>query len=146
MAMMRRSVRKAAQEGAVVSAERKIAVLWATRAPAHAEAAAVDQKPVAPLVARPARARARAGPRVGGEAALHQKSGLGWAHSAVLTEAVGARSELVTAEAAGVLAARVAAGAPGAAAQGEAGCPVTKAAEALEAASAPPASRSCLLL
>ena len=148
MAKMGRSVRKAAHEGAAVSAEQKIAVLWATVALAHAAAAAVsvDQKPVAPLAARPARTQARAGPRVGGEAALHQKSGLGWAHSALLMEAVGARSELVTAEAAGVLAARVAAGAPGAAAQGEAGCPVTKAAEALEAASAPPASRSCLLL
>ena len=85
MAMMGRSVRKAAHEGAVVSAEQKIAVLRATGAPAHAVAAAVsvDQKPVAPLVARPARTRARAGPRARGEAALHQKSGLGWAHSAV---------------------------------------------------------------
>ena len=140
-------MRKAAHEGAVVSAEQKIAVLRATGAPAHVVAAAVsvDQKPVAPLVARPARAQASAGPRVGGEAALHQTSGLGWARSAVLMEAVGARSELVTAEAAGV-AARAAASAPGAAAQGKAGCPVTEAAEAVEAASAPPASRSCLLL
>ena len=139
-------MRKAAHEGAVVSTEQKMAALWATRAPAHAVAAAVsvDQKPVAPLAARPARTQARAGPRVGGEAALHQKSGLGWAHSALLMEAVGARSELVTAEAAGGLAARAAA--PGAAAQGKAGCPVTEAAEAVEAASAPPASRSCLLL
>ena len=48
MAKMGRPVRKAAQEGAAVSAEQKIAVLWATRAPAHAAAAAVsvDQKPV----------------------------------------------------------------------------------------------------
>ena len=81
---------------------------------------------------------------MGGEAVLHQKSGLGWAHSALLMEAVGARSELVTAEEAGV-AARAAASAPGAAAQGKAGCPVTEAAEAVEATSAPPASRSCLL-
>ena len=144
MAMMGRAVRKAAHEGAVESAEQKVAVLWATRAPAHAVAAAVDQKPVAPLVARPARTQARAGPKVGGEAALHQKSG--WAHSVLLMEAVGARSELVTAEAVGVLAARAAAAAPGAAAQGKAGCPVTEATEAVEAASAPPASRSCLLL
>ena len=145
MAKVERPVRKVAHEGAVESAEQKVAVLWATTAPAHAVAAAVDQKPVAPLAARPARAQANAGPRVGGEAALHQKSGLGWAHSAVLMEAVGARSELVTAEAAGV-AVRAAASAPGAAAQGKAGCPVTEAAEAVEAASAPPASRSCLLL
>ena len=146
MAKMERPVHKVAHEGAVVSAEQKMAVLWATRAPAHAVAAAVsvDQKPVAPLAARPARTQARAGPRVGGEAALHQKSGLGWAHSALLMEAVESRSELVTAEAAGALAARAAA--PGAAAQGKAGCPVTEAAEAVEAASAPPASRSCLLL
>ena len=146
MAKMERPVRKVAHEGAVVSAEQKMAVLWATRAPAHAVAAAVsveDQKPVAPLVARPARTQARAGPRVGGEAVLHQKSGLGWAHSALLMEAVGARSEPVTAEAAGGLAARAAA--HGAAAQGKAGCPVMEVAEAVEAASAPPASRSCLL-
>ena len=131
-----------------MSAEQKMAVLWATRAPAHAVAAAVsveDQKPVAPLVARPAmRTQARAGPRVGGEAALHQKLGLGWAHSALLMEAMGACSELVTAEVVGGLAARAAA--PGAAAQGKAGCPVMEVAEAVEAASAPPASRSCLLL
>jgi len=76
---------------------------------------------------------------------LHQKSCLGSAHSAVLMEAVGARSELVTAEAAAVAARAAGASAPGAAAQGEAGCPVTEAAEAVEAASAPPASRSCLL-
>ena len=144
MAKMGRPVRKVAHEGAVESAEQKMAVLWATRAPAHAVAAAVDQKPVAPLVARPARAQASAGPRVGGEAALHQKSGLGWAHSALLMEAVGARSEPVTAEAAGGLAARAAA--HGAAAQGKAGCPVMEVAEAVEAASAPLASRSCLLL
>ena len=67
MAMMGSSVRKAAHEGAVVSAEQKIAVLWAKRAPAHAVAAAVDQKPVAPLMARPARTRAREGPRARGE-------------------------------------------------------------------------------
>ena len=146
MAKMGRSVRKAAHEGAVVSAEQTIVVLRATGAPAHAVAAAVsvDQKPVEPLVARPARTQARAGPRVGGEAVLHQKSGLGWAHSALLMEAVGARSEPVTAEAAGGLAARAAA--PGAAAQGKAGCPVMEVAEAVEAASAPLASRSCLLL
>ena len=118
MAKIGRPVRMAANEGAVVSAEQKVAVLWATRVPAHA-VAAVDQKPVAPLVARPARAQPSAGPRVGGEAALHQKLGLGWAHSALLMEAVGARSEPVTAEAAGGLASRAAA--PGAAAQGKAG-------------------------
>ena len=67
MAKMGRSVRKAAHEGAVVSAEQKLAVLWATRAPEHAVAAAVGQKPVAPLVARPAGTRARAGPRARGE-------------------------------------------------------------------------------
>ena len=145
MAKMGRPVRKVAHEGAVESAEQKMAVLWAARALAHAVAAAVDQKPVAPLVARPARAQARAGPRVGGEAALHQKLGLGWAHSALLMEAMGARSELVTAEAAAVAARAAGASAPGAAAQGEAGCPVTEAAEAVEAASAPPASLSCLL-
>ena len=147
MDKVERPVRKVAHEGAVVSAKQKMAVLWATMAPAHAVAAAVvsvDQKPVAPLVARPARTRSSAGPRMGGEAALHQKSGLGWAHSALLMEAVGTRSEPVTAEAAWVLAARAAA--PGAAAQGKAGCPVMEVAEAVEAALAPPASSSCLLL
>ena len=67
MAKMGRSVRKAAHEGAVVSAEQKIAVLRATGAHAVAAAVSVDQKPVAPLVARPARTRARAGPRARGE-------------------------------------------------------------------------------
>ena len=69
MAKMERPVHKVAHEGAVVSAEQKIAALWATVAPAHAAAAAVsvDQMPVAPLVARPARTRARAGPRARGE-------------------------------------------------------------------------------
>ena len=68
MAKMGRPVRKAAQhEGEVVSAEQKVAVLWATTAPEHAVAAAVGQKPVAPLVARPAGTRARAGPRARGE-------------------------------------------------------------------------------
>ena len=66
MAKMECPVRKVAHEGAVVSAEQKMAVLWATRAPAHA-VAVVDQKPVEPLVARTARTRARAGPRARGE-------------------------------------------------------------------------------
>ena len=144
MAKVERPVRKVAHEGAVVSAKQKMAVLWATMAPANAVAVSVDQKPVALLVARPARTRSSAGPRMGGEAALHQKPGLGWAHSALLMEAVGARSEPVTAEAAWVLAARAAA--PGAAAPGKAGGPVMEVAEAVEAASAPPASSSCLLL
>ena len=59
----------------------------------------------------------------------------------MLMEAVEARSELVTAEAA-VVAARAAAGAPGAAAQGKVGCPAM---EVAEAASAPPASRKWTL-
>ena len=59
----------------------------------------------------------------------------------LLVEAMGARSKLVTAEAA-VVAARAAAGAPGAAAQGKVGCPAM---EVAEAASAPPASRKWTL-
>ena len=72
--MKRCPVSKLAHEGAVASAEQKIAVPLATRAPAYAVEAvvSVDQKPVAPLVARAARTQARAGPRAGREAALHQ--------------------------------------------------------------------------
>ena len=97
-----------------------------------------------PLAARAAvRTQARA--RRGGRSGMHQR-GRAWdGASVVLVEAMGARSKLVTADVA-VVAARAAASAPGAAAQGKAGCPVMEAAEAMEAASAPPASRSCLLL
>jgi len=137
--------RKPAHEGEVVSAEQEIAVPLATRTPAHAVAAAVvsvDRKPAAPLVARAARTQARVGQWAGGEAVLHQKSsGLGWARSALLMEAMGERSELVTAQTAAVVA-RAAAGAPGATAQGKVSCPAM---EMAEAASAPPASRNWLL-
>ena len=141
---MARMVRKAALEMEVVSAEQEIALPLAARTLAHSLAAAVvsvHQNPAAPLGARPARTQARAGQRAVGEAALHQKSGLGWAHSAVLVEAMGAGSKLVTAEAAAMVA-RAAAGAPGAAAKGKVGCPAV---EVEEAASAPPASRNRLL-
>ena len=126
-----RSVRKAALAAAAQSAEPEMAAplaARAARAPAHAVTVMyVAQETVAPLVTRATRTQMRAVQRVGGEAVLPR------AHEAAM-EAMRARSNLVTVEAA-----RAAADDPGAAAKGEADCPAI---EVTEAASAPPAMRS----